>query len=512
VMSNPSEQFEERGPSTAEVRALRLFDGLRDQGTFILGPQGHIETWSYGAEEVTGYSADDAIGKHVSLLYPSEEIVSGEPNHELARAEQLQQIQGEVRRQRKDGSRFTGQQVVTVMRSRLGDVRGFVVVLRDLTERRRTVEALRLSNERFRFLVESVKDYAIFMLDPTGHVMTWNEGAERIKGYRADEIIGEHLSRFYSDAEAHSGKADRELAIAATEGRFEEEGWRVRKDGTQFWASVVLTPLRDPAGRLIGFAKVTRDLTQQRRLDEERLRRAQAEESIRLRDEFLSIASHELKTPLTALQLQLQNLQKKISHLDDGLAPRITRAVRSGQRLADLIEALLDVSRIATGRFELHRDCIDLGLTARDVVERLQDAALKEGCEVSVEAESELIGSWDRLRVEQVLINLLANAIKYGAGSPVSVIVRADGHDAEMVVTDRGPGIPEKDLHRIFGRFERASSMRNYGGLGLGLYVARQIVEAHGGSVSARNLPEGGARFLVRLPRLACPPGSTVKI
>jgi PAS domain S-box-containing protein len=505
-MPNSSEQVEERGPSTAEVRALRLFDGLRGQATFILGPEGHIETWSVGAEDVTGYSADEAIGKHVSLLYTSEDIVSGEPNHELARAEQLQQIQGEVRRQRRDGSRFVGQEIVTVMRNRHAALRGFVVVLRDLSERRRADEALHLSNERFRLMVESVKDYAIFMLDPTGHVMTWNEGAQRIKGYRADEIVGEHFSRFYPEPEASSGKCDRELEIAATEGRFEEEGWRIRKDGTRFWANVVITALRDPIGRLIGYAKVTRDLSERRRLEEERVRRAQAEESIRLRDEFLSIASHELKTPLTALQLQLQNMQKKIAALDESLASRINRAVRSGQKLAELIEALLDVSRIATGRFELRRECLDLGAAAREVVERLQDTAEKEGCSVTLEVAPALVGSWDRLRVEQVLTNLLHNAIKYGAGHPVGVIVRMDGHDAVMEVTDRGPGIPEKDLHRIFGRFERASSMRNYGGLGLGLYVARQIIEAHGGTVSAGNLPQRGAHFVVRLPRLECGP------
>jgi PAS domain S-box-containing protein len=503
-MPHPPEPVEERGPSTAEVRALRLFDGMADQATFILGPEGHIENWSMGAEVVTGYSSDEAIGKHVSLLYTRDDVASGEPNHELARAELLQQAQGEVRRVRKDGSRFAGHQVVTVMRARSGTVRGFVVVLRDLSERRRAVEALHLSDQRFRMMVESVKDYAIFMLDPTGHVVTWNEGAERIKGYRAQEIIGQHFSRFYPEPEASSGKCEEELRIAASEGRFEEEGWRVRKDGTRFWANVVITALRDPSGRLVGFAKVTRDLTQRRRMDDERVLLAQAEESIRLRDEFLSIASHELKTPLTALQLQLQNLQKKLT--DESLSPRITRAVRSGQRLADLIEALLDVSRIATGRFELRRECFDLGEAARDVVDRLRDTALKEGCSLELEAPTELVGSWDRLRVEQVLTNLLANALKYGAGQPVQVSVQGVAKEAILAVTDQGPGVPEKDLQRIFGRFERASSMRNYGGLGLGLYVAREIVEAHGGTVSALNLPERGARFEVRLPRLDCPP------
>jgi PAS domain S-box-containing protein len=507
-MANPSEHIEERGPWTAEARALRLFDGLRDQGTFILGPEGYIETWSAGAEEVTGYSSEEAIGRHISLLYASEDIVAGEPNHELAQAEQREQVQGEVRRQRRNGSHFTGHQVITVMRTRTGAVRGFVVVLRDLSEKRRAADALHISDERFRRMVESVKDYAIFMLDPRGHVLTWSEGAERIKGYRADEIIGQHFSRFYPEPEASSGKCERELEIAVSEGRFEEEGWRIRKDGSRFWANVVITALRDPGGRLVGFTRVTRDLTHRRRQDEERLLLAQAEESIRLRDEFLSIASHELKTPLTALQLQLQNLHKKIAALDESLGPRIARAVRSGQRLADLIEALLDVSRIATGRFELRRECFDLGVAAREVVERLNDTAAKEGCALLVEAGPDLVGAWDKLRVEQVLTNLLSNAIKYGAGNPVRVEVSSDRADAVLEVTDGGPGVPEKDLQRIFGRFERASSMRNYGGLGLGLYVARQIIEAHGGTVSARNLPEGGARFVVRLPRLDCPPSN----
>jgi PAS domain S-box-containing protein len=357
-------------------------------------------------------------------------------------------------------------------------------------------------------MVDSVKDYAIFMLDPTGHIMTWNRGAERIKGYRAHEIIGQHFSRFYPESEAHSGKCEEELDIAARDGRFEEEGWRVRKDGTRFWANVVLTALRDPMGHLIGFAKVTRDLTQRRRQEDERLLLAEAEAAIRLRDEFLSIASHELKTPLTAMQLQLQNIHRKLADVDEGLDQRLTRAVRSGQRLADLVEALLDVSRIATGRFELRPECFDLSDAAREVVDRMEDTAVKDGCTLTLESAPRLIGAWDRLRVEQVLMNLLANAIKYGAGGPVTISVREEAGDAVVEVTDRGPGVPAKDLDRIFGRFERASSMRNYGGLGLGLYVARQIIEAHGGKVSASNVAEGGARFLVRLPRRECPPST----
>jgi PAS domain S-box-containing protein len=366
--------------------------------------------------------------------------------------------------------------------------------------REATRERLRANEEQFRLLVEGVEDYAIFMLDPTGRVVTWNTGAQRIKGYRADEIIGQHFSRFYPEQDVRAGKTEFELKIAARDGRFEDEGWRLRKDGSRFWANVVITALRDSSGRLLGFAKVTRDLTDRRRLEEERLGRAKAEEALRLRDEFLSIASHELGTPLTALQLQLQGILYKIGTTDGEVGKQLQRASRSADRLAGLVATLLDVSRIATGRFELHLERFDLSQLAREVVEGLQDAALAAECELRLNTDHPLVGMWDRLRVEQMLSNLLSNAFKYAAGSPVSLSVLLQGDDAVVEVRDGGPGISEQNLHRIFDRFERAHPSRQYGGMGLGLYVTRQIAEAHGGAVVARNLPEGGACFTVRLP------------
>jgi PAS domain S-box-containing protein len=616
------------GPSTAEGDGVRLIEGLRDQATFLLGPQGEIETWSQDAEHVTGYPVEEIAGKPMAMLYSPHAQAAGEPARELTRAEVEGRLETQTHGQRKDGRRFPAHMVLTAMRSRTGQLRGFVVVMRDLTEQRRVDRVLRLSEERFRALVNSVEDYAIFtvdlegrvsswnpgaarikgyfteeilgesierfypeedrragkprrllreaavhgrvedegwrvrkdgslfwadvvvsamrsrngellgyakvtrdlsarrqaeeelrhseerfrllvegvkesalyMIDPAGRVLTWNSGAERIEGYRASEIVGQHFSRFYSEEDVRAGEHERQLEVASQEGTFEEEGWRVRKDGSRFWASVVITALRSPSGELLGYAKVTRDLTQRRKLEEERVRLAQAEESIRLRDEFLSIASHELKTPLTALQLQLQGLQKKVAAVDPNLAGRLERAARSGQRLADLIEALLDVSRIATGRFELRRERFDMAQTVGDVVDRLRESAAREGCTVELSVAEGVVGAWDRLRIEQVLTNLLANAIKYGAGKPVRIHLCEEAGQAILQVGDRGPGIPEQDLARIFGRFERASSIRHYGGLGLGLYVAREIVQAHGGAVSAANAASGGALFTVRLP------------
>lgn len=351
-----------------------------------------------------------------------------------------------------------------------------------------------------RLLLESIQDYAIFMLDREGHVATWNAGAERVNGYRASEIIGKPYSVFFLEQDVHDGVPEEQLRCAQRDGRSESEGWRVRKDGARFWANVVINALRDEAGQLIGFAKVTRDLTERRINEEERLRLAQTREALRLRDEFLLIASHELRTPLTALQLQLQSLAAQKARLDAKLGRKVDRSVQSAQRLADLVETLLDVSRISTGRFSLHLERFDLADAIGEVAQSFEEQAAQARSVLSVQTEPGLVGSWDRLRIEQVMTNLLSNALKYAAGSPIYVHAERGKGEAAVEVLDRGPGIASEQLPHVFERFERAASKRHYGGLGLGLYLARQIVEAHGGSIAAKNDPDGGARFTVRLP------------
>jgi PAS domain S-box-containing protein len=382
-------------------------------------------------------------------------------------------------------------------------------VFRDVSEERRAENTLRKSEELRRLMIASVKDYAIFMLDRPGHVASWNPGAEHITGYLAEEILGEHFSCFFTPEDVRAGKPDQELEIAAARGRFEEEGWRVGKDGTKFWASVIIAPIRDDSNRLIGFVKTTRDLTQQRKLEEERLRLLQAREAIRLRDEFLSIASHELKTPLTALQLQLGTIRSQVTRGGDGLGPKVDRAMRVGDRLAQLVETLLDVSRLATGKLKLNLERFDIADVVRDTVERLRESAAGAGCDLALHLGGAIEGRWDRLRIEQVLTNLISNAIKYASGRPVDISVERLNGDAVLEVRDHGPGIAETDLPRIFGRFERATSARHHGGLGLGLYVARQIAEAHGGLIAARNPPDGGSCFTVRLPLETQPAAGT---
>ena len=246
-----------------------LVESVRDYAIFMLDPEGTIRSWNPGARNIKGYEADEIIGRHFSVFYTPDAIQRRHPWHELEIAREVGRFEEEGWRLRKDGTRFWANVVISRINDSAGRHVGFAKVTRDLTERRRAEEELSRSEERFRLLVESVQDYAIFVLDPRGHILSWNQGAQRIKGYTAEQVIGRHFSLFYPDEERARGHPEWELAVAAREGRYTEEGWRVRADGGRFWASVVLTALFAPDGTLVGFAKVTRALTERRRAEEE---------------------------------------------------------------------------------------------------------------------------------------------------------------------------------------------------------------------------------------------------
>jgi PAS domain S-box-containing protein len=348
-----------------------------------------------------------------------------------------------------------------------------------------------------------VKDYAIFMLDPNGVISTWNLGAQRLKGYSVAEAVGKHFSIFYSREDLAANKPARELEIARAEGRVEDEGWRLRKDGTRFWANVVITAVYDETGELRGFGKVTRDLSERRRLEQERLKLAHAQEGIRLRDEFLSIASHELRTPINALVLQIAALGLALERgAGDPAAARtqIARAARQARRLDELVGRLLDVSRLATGRLTLNRQPMDLVTSVNEVVADLGAEAEASRCTIDASTPPVVLGTWDRLRVEQTLTNLLSNAIKYAPGTAIHVTVSTDQGSAIVAVSDSGAGVPPADQQKIFERFERGTAPHDRGGLGIGLYIARSMVEAHGGTMALQSEVGRGSTFSFTLP------------
>ncbi|WP_394850178.1 ATP-binding protein [Pendulispora brunnea] len=362
----------------------------------------------------------------------------------------------------------------------------------------------------FRMLIESIKDYAIFMLDSSGVVATWNEGAKRIKGYTAVEIIGKHFSHFFPREDVLSGKCEFQLAVAARDGRFEDEGWRVRKDGSRFWANAILTALYDGSGQLVGFAKVTRDLTERRKAEQERLE-AQRErfeleklhEANRMKDHFLATISHELRTPLNAI-VGWAELMK------DGEDPSITERaldtiLRNAKAQITIVDDLLDMSRIVTGKMRLELRTVDLTATVRDAMEVVRPAADARDVRLRMEksdAPALLVG--DAVRLQQLSWNLLSNAVKFShAGGEVSVSLQRADSSMVLSVSDRGHGIEAGFLPHVFEPFRQAEvgTTRQVGGVGLGLAIVKYIAELHGGAVSVASQGLGkGATFRVRIP------------
>jgi PAS domain S-box-containing protein len=381
---------------------------------------------------------------------------------------------------------------------------GFAKVTRDLTERRQAEEETR----RFRLLVESVKDYAIFILDPNGHVATWNAGAERIKGYKADEIIGKHFSIFYPPGDVAAGKTDRELAVAIREGRFEEEGWRVRKDGAHIWANVTITALRNPGGAVIGFAKVTRDLTERRRVEESQraiaVEKAALAEKARIhefQERFLAILGHDLRNPLASIDMGAGILrQRSTDPVDIRIMDRIHG---SSLRMSRMIEQILDLTRTRlAGGLELNPQPFDLRDAITRVVEELRVVHPSRCIEVF---SRPLPGTWDRDRLEQVFSNLISNALLYGdPAKPVSVRTQWEGRFVLVDVHNDGSPIPAELQSTIFNPFrrgERDSRSPKTAGLGLGLYISNEVAVAHGGRIELRSNLTEGTTFQVSLPR-----------
>jgi PAS domain S-box-containing protein len=361
---------------------------------------------------------------------------------------------------------------------------------------------LAVQRERFQLLVEGVKDYAILMLDPDGRIVSWNAGAERIKGYRAQEVMGRHFSLFYTAEAIADGHPEMELRVATAEGRFEEEGWRVRKDGTQFWASVLITALVSESGELRGFAKVTRDLTERRAefLERERLQQL-AEDASRAKTEFLSRMSHELRTPLNAVLgfAQLLGL--------DALRPEQREAVdhieRAGELLLSLIDEVLDISMIEANRLALSLEPIQIDALVRQCLQIIAPLAAEHGIQIVAPLHQHPDGYVvaDQQRLKQAVLNLLSNAVKYNSPhGTIWLTVAIDDDRAMISVADSGHGIDPDSMKRLFVPFDRLGAERgNIAGTGLGLSLSKRLVELMGGTLTAQSEVGRGSVFHITL-------------
>jgi PAS domain S-box-containing protein len=504
----------------SEDRFKLLVQSVRDYAIFMLDPDGVVLTWNAGAERFKGYRADEIIGEHFSRFYPPEALARGMPEHELQVASKTGSFEDEGWRVRKDGSLFWANVVITAMRDAEGKLLGFAKVTRDLTQRRIHEEELRRSEERFRLLVEGVSDYAIFMLDANGRIVTWNVGAERIKGYTAREIIGQHFSIFYPDDVRESGWPEHELQVASEKGSFVDNGWRVRKDGTTFWANVTITALRDDTGRLLGYAKLTRDLTEAKRveamevanqqrdemLEAERSARMAAQRATRVKDEFLATLSHELRTPLSAILGWTQVLLRGESVKGPDAQKRAIEVIeRNARAQIQLIDDLLDLSRVMAGKIRLDLQQVSFVSIVEAAVDTVRPTADAKGIRLkAILGSSQDIVSADSARMQQVVWNLLTNAIKFTPkGGQVQALLQRVNSHLELSVSDTGIGIPASYLPHVFDRFSQrdSSTTRTFGGLGLGLAICKQLVELHGGSIRAASQGENqGATFFVQLP------------
>ena len=363
----------------------------------------------------------------------------------------------------------------------------------------------------YQLMVEAVRDYAIFMLDPNGYVASWNTGAERIKGYSASEIIGQHFSVFYPQEAIAIGHPQRELEIAVAEGRFEEEGWRIKKDGSRFWANVVITAVRDETGTLVGFAKVTRDLTERRNAElkaQEDARRVAVSETANVaKSTFLTAMSHELRTPLNAiggytelltLGLGGPTTPEQLDYLD--------RIRRSQQHLLGIISDLLNFSRIEAGTLSYEIRQLSLKQVIDGVVPLIEPQAAAKEIVLSKRATSQdclVLG--DRAKVDQILLNLLSNAVKFteSAGT-VSVECKESGNTASIEVVDSGVGIPPDKLEAIFEPFVQLgrSLSSAHEGTGLGLAISRELARGMKGNLTVSSKVGSGSTFTLTLPRV----------
>jgi PAS domain S-box-containing protein len=486
-----------------------LVETVRDYAIFALDPQGNILSWNAGAERLKGYGPQEIIGRHFSTFYPPEDIAAGKPARELEDAIRDGRVEDEGWRIRKDGTRFWANVVITALWDEAGTHVGFAKVTRDLTERRYAEEALRESEERFRLIIEGVKDYAMFMLDTKGCIASWNEGARKIKGYTAQEIIGRHFSTFYPAEDVAAGKPPWELEVAKREGKYEEEGWRVRKDGSLFWANVLITALRNAKGELIGFAKVTRDLTERRAAQERAIadarRLAAVEASSRTKSEFLAAMSHELRTPINATMGYADLIGHGIGgSITEQQHEYLSRIRASQEHLLRIINDLLNYSRIEAGQVQYEIESVPVHEVVEAVLPMVQPQADTKG--IALEhgpCPHGLLARADRGKAAQIVLNLLSNAVKFTpSGGRISVGCAPRRPSVAIVVRDTGPGIPLDKQTAIFEPFVQLGRSLTSGheGTGLGLSISRDLARAMGGDVTVASTPGEGAAFTLALP------------
>jgi PAS domain S-box-containing protein len=504
-----------------ERRYQYLISGISDYAIYMLDPSGYVSSWNAGANRFKGYVAQEILGQHFSRFYTPEDQATSLPQRALDTALADGKYEAEGWRVRKDGSRFWAHVVVDPIYNEEGALLGFAKVTRDVTERKQAEEALRESEQRFRLLVQGVTDYALYMLSPEGVVTNWNSGAERIKGYSQDEIVGNHFSHFYTEEDRIAGVPVRALSTAAGTGRFEAEGWRVRKDGSRFWAHVIIDAIRDDQGELVGFAKITRDLTEKKKAAEAleaanvALFQAQKMESI---GQLTGGVAHDFNNLLSVLSsgLEVLALQRKGGNREGNLAGADVRTLESMRRAIDrgarLTQQLLAFARQQPLQAET-RNLNRIINGFETVLRRAVSANIEFVVELDRKAHSAVI---DSARFESALLNLVVNArdampeggrlvitsanlsLEANADGNTGIATLAPGNYVEVTVRDTGTGMPPDVVTRAFEPFFTTKEVGK--GTGLGLSQVYGFIKQSGGEVVIASRPGEGTAISIYLP------------
>ena len=491
-----------------------MVEAVKDYAIFMLDPNGYILTWNEGARYTKGYSAAEIIGKHFSTFYTAEDLEDKKPERELKIAIQTGKYEEEGWRVKKKGSVFWANVIITALFDEENKLLGFSKVTRDLSSRKQNEEALKQSEERYRSLVQQVTDYGIFMLDEKGRIISWNEGAKKIKGYTSDEVIGKYFSIFYPEEDIILGKPAQELKQAIAVGKYEEEGWRLRKDGSRFWANVVITAVYDSKKVLIGFSKVTRDLTEkkeaERALTESYRQYRNLFNELKVTNEellyanqeleqFTSIVSHDLQEPVRSIKSFLQLIAYEIG--DEGsenLKTYISKAIGSANRMKELIQNLLHYSQLSKGDLEVQK--VNVQELLSQVLQNLKPTIDASGATVAIENNLDTVEG-DPVQLSQLVQNLLTNALKFINNDKPNIKIRSyleDGH-VKFAVSDNGIGIANGDVDKIFEIFRRLNTSKAYPGTGIGLAICKKIVDRHNGRIWPESTPGKGTTFYFTL-------------
>ena len=493
--------------------------------------KGVIQIFNVGAERMLGYSAAEVVDRITPAdISDSREVIARAaalsvefgtaiaPGFEALAFKASRAIEDiyELTYIRKDGTRFPAVVSVTALRDDELAIIGYLLIGTDNSARKHAEEKLRATEGSFRLMVESVSDCAIVMLDPEGCVASWNTGAQRIEGFHADEILGRHFSIFYPEADVADARPQRDLDETAASGRHEDEGWRVRKDGSTFWASVVFTAMRDQAGTLRGFAKLTRDLTERNKVEAILTdARALAEKANVAKSEFLSSMSHELRSPLNAILGFAQLMESEAPAPSPAQAESIIQILNAGWYLLELINEILDLATIESGKLSISLEPVSLDDLLLECHSMIEPLAQRRGIRMSVpHSDAPYCVSADRTRIKQVLINLLSNAIKYnrtGGSVALACTPGATGR-VRISVTDTGAGLPPEKVTQLFQPFNRlGQEVNGEEGTGIGLVVSRRLVELMDGVIGVESTAGTGSVFWVELlstAPLAVPAGA----